>query len=239
MRGGAGDLARVLNQEARALAEAGAPIVQFDEPAVLKHKSDLSLFSEACSILLEGVSAVTALCTYFGDVAGIASEFTSLPFDVIGLDFAMGSANFDLLEASPRDKALGLGVVDARNSKLETVEPAMSVRPEEMEPASRALGIVTQGLNSLTITHICYGEFENVFDQLIDLPVDMLDLEMANSEFRLLELLRRQPTDKYVAMGVVDSHNHSIEPVEEVKESIRSCWTPSPLRGSPWTPTAG
>ena len=116
------DLARVLNQEARALAEAGAPIVQFDEPAILKHKSDFPLFSEACSILVEGVPSTTALCTFFGDVAGIASEFTSLPFDIIGLDFVVGSANFDLLGAFSQDKALGLGVVDARNTKLESVE---------------------------------------------------------------------------------------------------------------------
>ena len=125
----------------------------------------------------------------------------------------------DVAEAV-HEEVVALEKAGARHIQID--EPAMSVRPEEMELASRALGIVTRDLSSFTITHICYGEFEKVFDRLIDLPVDMLDLEMANSEFRLLELFRRHPTDKYVAMGVVDSHSHSIEPVEQVKESIRS-----------------
>jgi 5-methyltetrahydropteroyltriglutamate--homocysteine methyltransferase len=115
-------LASILNQEARALADAGAPIVQFDEPAILRNKRDLHIFKEAASALVEGVNARTALYAYFGDISGIAEELLSLPFDIIGLDFVMGSANFGLLSRFPRDKELGLGIVDARNTKLETVD---------------------------------------------------------------------------------------------------------------------
>ena len=116
------DLARILNQEARALAEAGAPIVQFDEPAILRNKDDLPLFAEAMSALVDGVSCDTALYVYFGDVSGISNGLFSLPFDTIGLDFVTGPSNFDLLSAFPEDKKLGLGIVDARNTKMETVE---------------------------------------------------------------------------------------------------------------------
>ena len=48
-------------------------------------------------------------------------------------------------------------------------EPAVSTRPEEMELASRALGIAAKGLNAHTITHICYGDFALVYDQLVNL----------------------------------------------------------------------
>ena len=115
------DLARILNLEARALVEAGASVVQFDEPAVLRNKDDLPLFVEAMSALVDGVACETALYSYFGDVSGISNGFFSLPFDLIGLDFVMGSSNFDLLSAFPADKKLGLGIVDARNTKMETV----------------------------------------------------------------------------------------------------------------------
>ena len=106
-------------------------------------------------------------------------------------------------------------------------EPAVSTRPEEMDLASRALGVVTRNLGDVvTITHICYGDFERVFPQLLRLPVQVLDLEMANSGYDLLDLFRRHREDflaqgKILSMGVVDVHSHIVETVEQVKEGIR------------------
>ena len=108
-------------------------------------------------------------------------------------------------------------------SYIQIDEPAVSTRPEEMELASRALGIVTRGLNALAITHVCYGEFGTVFDQLIRLPVNMLDLETANSNYDLLAHFRANPLpeDKSISMGVSDVHSHVIESVEEIKRGIK------------------
>jgi 5-methyltetrahydropteroyltriglutamate--homocysteine methyltransferase len=118
------------------------------------------------------------------------------------------------------EEAVALEKAGARHIQID--EPAISVRPEEMELASRALGIVTDGLSAFTITHICYGDFAPVFRDLVRLPVDMLDLEMANSKYDLLESFKSHPTDKYLSMGVVDSHNHKVESVEQIKQSIRA-----------------
>ena len=46
------------------------------------------------------------------------------------------------------------------------------------------------GLKAKTITHICYGDFDVIYPALLDLPVDMIDLEMANSGYDLLERFR-------------------------------------------------
>ena len=92
------------------------------------------------------------------------------------------------LARAVHEEALELRQAGAKYIQID--EPAVSTRPEEMELASRALGIVTQGLDVVTLTHICYGEFGTVFDQLINLPVDVLDLEMVNSDYDLLELFR-------------------------------------------------
>ena len=88
---------------------------------------------------------------------------------------------------------------------------------------SEALGIVTQGLGAKTITHICYGDFARVFHHIASLPVDQLDLEMANSDYTLLEMIRehRDGFDKEVAMGVVDVHTHVLESLEAVKAGIK------------------
>jgi 5-methyltetrahydropteroyltriglutamate--homocysteine methyltransferase len=116
------DLAKALRQEAQALAAAGAPFIQVNEPAIVHNKDDAPLFFEAISGMLDGVDATTALHTWFADAAGILPLLNDLPVDVIGLDFVWGPGNWDALKAGPFSKGLGLGIVDARNTRMETVD---------------------------------------------------------------------------------------------------------------------
>jgi 5-methyltetrahydropteroyltriglutamate--homocysteine methyltransferase len=125
-------LAEALNQEAKALQQAGAAFIQFNEPAILHHKDDYAGFDTVCRRLVDGLSAETALHLYFGDVGGIYPQILDLPFDLIGLDFCTSMKNAALLQKTPFTKKLGLGIVDARNSKLET--------PEQIAGRIRTLG---------------------------------------------------------------------------------------------------
>ena len=120
-----------------------------------------------------------------------------------------------------REEALDLEKAGAKYIQID--EPAVSTRPEEMELASRALGVVTKGLNAFTITHICYGDFALVYDHLANLPVSNLDLEMTNSNFDLIEQFRKKPLpqDKSISMGVTDVHTHEVEGVENIKAAIK------------------
>jgi 5-methyltetrahydropteroyltriglutamate--homocysteine methyltransferase len=119
-------LAPILNQEALALQKAGASVIQFDEPAILKHPEDMDLFVQAMEGVTRGLTATTAVYTYFQDVSGIQSRLFQIPVNIIGLDFVVGTANFDLIKGFPTDKMLGCGIVDARNTRLETVEEIVS-----------------------------------------------------------------------------------------------------------------
>ena len=125
-------LAEALNQEAKALQQAGASFIQFNEPAILQHKDDYSEFASVCKRLVEGLNVETALYLYFGDVEGIYPQVLDLPFELIGLDFCTNAKNERVLQQAPFSKKLGLGIVDARNSKLET--------PEQIAERIRALG---------------------------------------------------------------------------------------------------
>ena len=120
------DLARALNEEARDLAAAGAPAIQFDEPALAavpgQPPGDLDAFRRVAGALVDGVEATTILATYFGDVAAHGTPFFELPFDGFGLDFVAGSANFDQVTRFPTDKVLQAGIADARNTRLEAAE---------------------------------------------------------------------------------------------------------------------
>jgi 5-methyltetrahydropteroyltriglutamate--homocysteine methyltransferase len=115
-------LAEALNQEAKALEEAGATFIQFNEPAIVGHEEGFSDFAHACRRLTDGLSIETALWTYFGDLEGLYPQVLDLPFDLIGFDFVMGHGNEALLQRTPSTKKLGLGIVDARNTRLESPE---------------------------------------------------------------------------------------------------------------------
>ncbi len=124
------------------------------------------------------------------------------------------------------DEAVALEQAGAKYIQID--EPAISTRPEEVELASRALGIVTEGLKAYTLTHTAeysqtYAEFAAVFNQIVHLPVDNLDLEMANSDYFILDLLHQKglPDDKAISMGVLDVHTHEIESVEEIVAGIK------------------
>ena len=124
----------------------------------------------------------------------------------------------DLAEAI-REEALALQEAGAQYIQID--EPAVSVRPEELPLAVRALGRAVEGLKAKTITHVCYGDFDVIYPALLDLPVDMIDLEMANSRYDLLDRFRAQPFTKEIGYGVLDVHSHRVETKEEVKEGIR------------------
>jgi 5-methyltetrahydropteroyltriglutamate--homocysteine methyltransferase len=135
-------------------------------------------------------------------------------------------------EAYPtrRDAALALAEVvrqeaedlDAAGAQyIQIDEPAIHARPEELAIAIEAMGIVTQNLKAKTISHICYGDFAAIYPGILDLPVDQLDLAMANYEYRWLGLMDRQPFTKEMAIGIVDVHTHKLESVAEAAAGIR------------------
>jgi 5-methyltetrahydropteroyltriglutamate--homocysteine methyltransferase len=117
-----------------------------------------------------------------------------------------------------RQEAEDLERAGARYIQID--EPAVSARLDELDLAAEGLGIVTEGLRAHTITHMCYGRFEEVYPRLLDLPVDEIDLEMTNSGLDLLGRFRDHPFSKDIGFGVVDVHSHRVPPVAEVKEHI-------------------
>ncbi|MEA2507290.1 MAG: 5-methyltetrahydropteroyltriglutamate--homocysteine methyltransferase [Actinomycetota bacterium] len=118
-----------------------------------------------------------------------------------------------------RDEALDLERAGARYIQID--EPAASTRMDELDLVIEAMKIVTEPLSVHTITHICYGDFHNAYPKMLEIPVDQIDLEFANSEYALLDAFERAPFDKYIGLGVVDVHSHVIETVEEIADGIR------------------
>jgi len=113
----------VLAEEVSGLSRAGAPLIQLDEPAILHHPEDLNLLEEALVVLARARgTARLALHTSFGDVAPLYRDLQALPVDVLGLDFTYSPKLPALIAEAGSQKVLALGVIDARNTKLETAE---------------------------------------------------------------------------------------------------------------------
>ncbi len=117
-------LASILGEETKRLAQAGAKFVQFDEPALLNHKKELPLFKRIWEKLAfsfpQGIE--TILFLNFGDLEGLYPEVLTLPVTALGLDLAGKSENWKLLRRARFTKKLVAGIVDARNTKMESEE---------------------------------------------------------------------------------------------------------------------
>jgi len=165
------------------------------------------------------------------DVWRYAQGLTSQPVKgMLTGPYTLVEWSFDEHYASRRDAVLAMAkVVRQEALALQTAgaayiqidEPACSTRLDEIPLVIEAMGIVTDGLRAKTISHICYGDFVAAYDQLVDIPVDQLDLELANTDYELLDLMKARGFGKEVALGVVDVHNHEIESVHEVVAGIK------------------
>jgi 5-methyltetrahydropteroyltriglutamate--homocysteine methyltransferase len=145
------DLASAVNQEARALADAGAPVVQLNEPMLTWHKDDVSLARRGLERAFDGVNTERQVNFYFGDLNGVLGSLVELPVEIIGLDFVMGPANFQAIEAVQLNQKLCAGVVDARNTRLES-EPDLTTairRLSEVVGYDRLLVSPNMGLEFL------------------------------------------------------------------------------------------
>lgn len=114
-------MCEIIVREASTIARAGATVIQIDEPAILQHPEDLGLMQK----LIEEIAEVKgntklALYTYFGDAAPVYDKLQQLQVDILGLDFTYSSTLSQLISSLGTSKALGLGIIDGRNTRIET-----------------------------------------------------------------------------------------------------------------------
>jgi 5-methyltetrahydropteroyltriglutamate--homocysteine methyltransferase len=124
-------LARRLNLEARALAEAGARFLQIDEPFLAGYPEQAALAVEAVNIVTDGVPATWALHVCYGNRYARPSWEGHYDFlfpavlqarvDQLVLEFARkGLEDLRLIRDYAWPSALGLGVIDVKSSAVES-----------------------------------------------------------------------------------------------------------------------
>jgi 5-methyltetrahydropteroyltriglutamate--homocysteine methyltransferase len=126
-------LARRLNTEARALADAGAQFLQIDEPFLAGYPEQAALAVEAVNIVTNGVPATWGLHVCYGNRYARPSWEGHYDFlfpavlgarvDQLVLEFARkGLEDLRLIKEYAWPSALGLGVIDVKSPSVESPE---------------------------------------------------------------------------------------------------------------------
>lgn len=143
-------LARALNAEARALVDAGARILQLDEPFLAGYPEQVALAVEAINVVVAGVDATWALHVCYGNRYARPSwegHYTFLfpavlaaNVDQLVLEFARkGDEDLPKVAQLGWDRTLGLGVLDVKSEHVETTDQvaARIRRALKVVPADR------------------------------------------------------------------------------------------------------
>jgi 5-methyltetrahydropteroyltriglutamate--homocysteine methyltransferase len=127
--------ARVLNREARALAAAGAAVLQIDEPFLAGYPEEVGLAVKAINIVYDGVegpSHAVHVCygnryarpVWEGHYEFLFPAILDANVDQLVLEFARkGYHDLELFRKYPTQSlTLGLGVIDVKNPTPESIE---------------------------------------------------------------------------------------------------------------------
>ena len=127
--------ARVLNREAKALAEAGAAVLQIDEPYLAGYPEEVGLAVKAINIVYDGVGGparAVHVCygnryarpVWEGHYEFLFPAILDANVDQLVLEFARkGYHDLELFKKYPTNSlTLGLGVIDVKNPAVEPTE---------------------------------------------------------------------------------------------------------------------
>ncbi len=132
-------LAREIRKEVKALVDAGAKIIQIDEPATSVRPEELPVAIEAMRLVTDGLQAyfITHIC--YGAFEFIYPQM--LQFTVDNFDLEMSNSGLDMLDLFKKDKYtkdISFGAVDVHTHVIEDeplveqrLREAMAVIPKE------------------------------------------------------------------------------------------------------------
>ena len=155
-------IAHVLAEAAGALRDAGATLLQIDEPFLAGYPEQIGLAVEAINIVTRDVDVSWALHVCYGNRYArplweghydfLFPAVLDARVDQLVLEFARkGDEDLPVIERSGWDRAIGLGVVDVKSRTVETPEvvEARIRRALEFVPAERLVVNPDCGLRNL------------------------------------------------------------------------------------------
>ena len=115
------DLAKVINTEMRKLVEAGAKIIQIDEPAIHTHKDEVEWAIESVNEAIKGINVKVVMHVCYGEYSYLEPYLNNLNVDQINL--ALKNYNYEPVKLFTKwDREIGVGVIDVHKKRIETPE---------------------------------------------------------------------------------------------------------------------
>lgn len=154
---------KALLEEVKLLEKNKVFYLQFNEPSIQYYPEDFDLFLELYKEIRKNYSGKLAVYTYFYTLLPLKNRLKELPIDILGIDFVSKKENFELLNSFPKNLSLGYGIIDARNTKLETPEQIADL-------IKKALNYISE--ENLYINPSCGLEYlprERAYEKLLNL----------------------------------------------------------------------
>jgi 5-methyltetrahydropteroyltriglutamate--homocysteine methyltransferase len=143
-------------------------------------------------------------------------------------------ANWSFNEAYESEEALTYDLADLVNEEISALvdagaryiqidEPALATTPDDHAIVGEALErIVADVPDDVRLgLHVCYGDYSRIYPEMLEYPVEEIDVELCNDDYEQLEVFTEPAFRKDLAMGVVDVHVGEVESVGEIKGNIR------------------
>ncbi|MFC7195616.1 methionine synthase [Halosimplex aquaticum] len=143
-------------------------------------------------------------------------------------------ANWTFNEAYEDDEALAYDLAELVNEEIEQLvgagaryiqidEPALATTPDDHAIVGECLErIVADIPEEVRIgVHVCYGDYSRIYPEILDYPVDEIDLELTNGNYEQIDVFTDPEFTLDLALGVVDNHTAEVETVKEIKENIK------------------
>jgi 5-methyltetrahydropteroyltriglutamate--homocysteine methyltransferase len=118
------DLAESLKFEAQSLEDAGAKVIQIDEPFLSSGIVDMNTAKEAINIISENI-AIPVSIHCCGDLSNIFDKLIEFNVNIIDCEFAGHPANIKILDkysSRLKGKKIGFGVIDTKKQEIESVD---------------------------------------------------------------------------------------------------------------------
>ena len=112
-------------------------------------------------------------------------------------------------------------LADAGVAILQVDEPILSTGAADIHAARDALGVLTRDTRTPVCLHVC-GDISRIIDELIAMPVSILDLEFAHADGNLALCRDHSFGEKMVGFGCIDSASPVAEPVGTIRSRIEA-----------------
>ncbi|MDH3004178.1 MAG: 5-methyltetrahydropteroyltriglutamate--homocysteine S-methyltransferase, partial [Flavobacteriia bacterium] len=70
-------------------------------------------------------------------------------------------------------------------------------------------------------THMCYSEFNDIIDHIVNMDVDVITIETSRSQMKLLKAFKKFKYPNGIGPGVYDIHSTRIPSIEEIFSLIK------------------